>query len=82
MSEYADVKTRKFINALTWLKTHKPVEIKKAGKHNLKATCIHNGKAFALPTSHRKVKKPIIEKFAKWLAQNEICAEEEFRDRL
>lgn len=82
MSGYGDIKTKKFLNVLSWLGNNKPVTVKKAGRHNLKVTCIHNGHSFALPTSHPEVNKYIVKKFVDWLVSNQVCTKEEFDERL
>ena len=82
MSGYGDIKTKKFLNAITWLKNNKPITVHKGGRHNIKISCIYNGKSFALPTSHPEINKHIVQKFVMWLVANNICTKEEFDQRL
>ena len=82
MSGYGDIKTKKFLRALNWLENNKPVTIQKGGRHNIKVTCIHNGRSFPLPTSHSEINKHIVKKFVDWLAFNGICTKEEFDQKL
>ena len=82
MSGYGDIKTKKFLNVITWLKNHKPVTVGKGGRHNLKIVCIHNEQSFSLPTSHPEINKHIVKAFADWLVKNEICTKEEFDEKI
>ena len=82
MSGYGDIKTKNFLNVIKWLASNKGVEIKKGGRHNIKASCIHTGESYPLPTSHRIINKYVLNGFVSWLVKNGICTKEEFDERL
>lgn len=77
----SNIKTRKVLKFLGWLKNNKGVEIID-GKEHLNVKCIHNGCKFPLPCSHKEVKWVLIREFKKWLVKNEICTVEEIRRKL
>ena len=83
MSGYTDIKSKKLKKGLLrWLDNKKGVEISEGGKHQIKITCIHNGKSFPIPCNHSTINKFMVKGLMKFLVQNEICAKEEFDERL
>ncbi|MEK7618185.1 MAG: hypothetical protein AAB410_03485 [Patescibacteria group bacterium] len=78
MGQYANIKSKRFKKVLKWLENHKGILLKKAGNHILKATAIHNGKAYPLPASHNEINKHIVKDFGEWLVENTICSKEEY----
>ena len=82
MGQYANIKSKRFIRVLKWLARRKGVELKKAGNHIYKITCIHNGQAYPLPVSHREVNSHIVKDFGEWLVRNTICSKEEYDSQL
>ena len=82
MTNYISIKTSKFKKkVLKWLENINGVEITNKGKH-AKIHCIHNGRSFTLPLSHRQINRFIIKDFITWLEKNEICTREEFDNKL
>ena len=82
MASYVDVKSRKIKRLLKWLVNNTGVEVGSASGKHTKVTCIHNGRSFPLPLSHRVVNRYIVEAFGKWLVDNEVCSKEEFDEKL
>jgi hypothetical protein len=82
MSQYANIKSKKFIRVIKWLAKHKGVELKKAGSHLYKICCIHNGLAYPIPASHDEINKHIVKDFGEWLVKNTICSKEEYDSQL
>lgn len=81
MTKYANIKTKKFKKSiLKWLQSSGATIIQ-GGKHT-KIKCNHNGKGFTVPDSHGCIDKHILRNLVKFLAENEICAQEEFDKRL
>ncbi|OGG95863.1 hypothetical protein A2V95_00110 [Candidatus Kuenenbacteria bacterium RBG_16_41_7] len=73
---FNDVKTQKMYEALRKLKG---ISIEVGGKENMKIVCLSNHNKYPLPVKHPKIKQAMVEKFAKWLEQNNICLRDEFR---
>ncbi len=78
MSEYADIKNKKFQNFLKKLKNVSGIEISAGGRHNTKITCIRTGESYPIPSSHSVINKHIVKHFMEWLVKSEICTKEEF----
>ncbi|MBU4338536.1 hypothetical protein KKD57_03185 [Patescibacteria group bacterium] len=82
MSGYTDIKSKKFKrDILKWLESI-GLEIKSAGKHQIKIKCIHNGKSFPVPANHPEINKYMIDNLMKFLVTNEMCTKEEFDERI
>lgn len=82
MAGFGDVKTRRMLRLVKWLRRTKGVAVGQGGRHNIKVTVIHRGESYPLPTSHSIVNKHIVQDFMEWLVKMEICTKEEFKDRL
>jgi len=82
MGSYADLKTKKLIAILEWLKNNSGVEIRKGGKHQIRVASIYTGEVYPLPTSHKTINKYIIKDFVKFLVRNKICTKKKFDEKL
>jgi len=76
---FNDVKTQKMYAALRGLKG---ISIEVGGKENMKIVCLSNYNKYPLPSKHPKIKQAMVEKFAKWLEQNNVCSRDEFQKLL
>lgn len=81
MSGYGDVKRRKIINVLKWLKNSKGVEVDSGSRHTLIKT-IETQDKFPVPTAHPTVNKHIVKDLAEFLVKNKICTKKEFDKRI
>lgn len=82
MAEYANIRSKKFLQALTWLKNNKGVLIEGGGKHPYKVQAIDTGQSYPIPTSHREINKYVVKAFVAWLVKNDICKKNEFDEKL
>lgn len=83
MAVYGDVKSKTVIKALKhFVNKCTDLELLRGGKHNLKLHCIHNGKKFPVPCSHRTINRYIVKDIEKFLVDNGITTPEEFRSRV
>lgn len=83
MGEYADVKSKKLINAIKKLiNKSTDLELLPGGRHNCKLHCIHNGQSFPIPTSHKYIDKYIVKDIAEILERWDICTIDEFKKNL
>ena len=83
MGKYANVKSTKFKNTLTWLNNHEDVEVVVGGNHNTKVKYTgHGNGSYPISSSHRHIEKRIVKSFMKWLVNKKICTKEEFDARI
>ncbi len=81
MSGYGDVKRKKVIKLLAWLKNSKGIETFEGGRHK-KVRAIETQECFPIPCSHPTIDKNILKEFCKWLVKNKICTKQEFDKRI
>lgn len=82
MGNYANVKYKRIINFLRWLENHKGVGVVSGSKHVIAVKIIHNNERFPIPNNHGEVNRFIIQRFQKFLVENNICTKEEFDEQL
>jgi len=81
MSEYADIKAKKFRRVLSTLLKISDINLRETGSHTC-VKCIRTGETYPIPTSHRSVNRFIVKGFKDWLVRNKICSAVEFNNLL